>query len=142
MLTEIERVVDDEASPAVLPCRFEHEGSRVITARDDGRDGVSRPYTESAAALIVEDREQQRCRIDAWPAEPCDVAIRIDERCGPRVGEESVLADRMLHPVSLDHRCGASGYPMRMNSDVAMWSLNEVVLLPIARTGVRYGATC
>ncbi len=58
------------------------------------------------------------------------------------VGEEGVFADRMLHPVSLDHRCAAGGYPMRMNSDVAMWSVNEVVLLPIARTGVRYGATC
>ena len=102
LVAEVERVVDDQPSIAGVPCRFEHERSRVIATRDDGRPCARRSDVEFAAPLAVEDREEHRCRVDARPAEPRDVAVRIDEGRGPRIREQRVRADRMLHPVSLE----------------------------------------
>jgi hypothetical protein len=46
---------------------------------------------------VVEDGEQARRGIDARPAKPSDIAVRIDKRRSPPIGEQSMFTDGVLH---------------------------------------------
>ena len=89
---------------ADLPDRLEHERAGVVAARHHPRIRARGPHREAATSRIVEYREEEWGRIDPGPAEPCHVAVGIDERRGPRIREQRVLADRMLHASLLPTR--------------------------------------
>ena len=81
--------------------RLEHVRALEVAAL--GLEGGGRLEAERAAALGVEDPREHRRRVDVRQAEPVDRAVPGDQRGGPAVADERVLANRRvavdaLHP--------------------------------------------
>ncbi len=73
---------------------------RRETTRASGRTGRTVNAPPRSTSRI---ENSNGVEFDPRPAEPRHVAVGVDERRGPRVSEQRVLSDRMLHRVSLDH---------------------------------------
>lgn len=93
---EDERVVDDQASPVSRPFGPRGDGQAGIVegaAVEEVGVGIPRSDDEATAPVGVEDPQEAGIGVEARPAEPGHVAVRVDERCGATVGEERVAAD-------------------------------------------------
>ena len=101
---EVERVLDDQSRAARPPTRFRAPATAGGSGETPREHPPRRSQREATAAVVVEDREQQRRGVDPRPAEPRDVAVGVDERGGPRISEQRVLADRMLHAAQPSRR--------------------------------------
>ena len=95
---EVERVVDDQPRTADLPHRLEHQRSRVVAARR-ARAHPAAPVAREKAPPRSSSRIEKSSGVESTHGQQSHATLPsgVDERGRPRVGEERVLADRMLH---------------------------------------------
>src|SRR5688500_18032305 len=86
------RVGDAHGSRRAAELRLQHRAVFQVHlprfVRVVERDG------EMPAALAIEDRAEQRVRVEAWDAQPRDRAVARDQRGSRAIADETVILDR------------------------------------------------
>ena len=106
-------VGDRELARSREKARLQYVGLAEVAALRAER--ASGGNAESTAPVLVEDGGKQGRAVEPRPAEPVERPVAGDQRCGPAVADDGMVADRRRHAEARVRRA-ASARPSRTDS--------------------------
>ena len=84
-------------------------------------EGARRREREAAAAFVVEDGGEERRAVESRPAEPVDRSVSGDQRRGPAVADDRIVADGGAHALARS-LLGSSRCSTTFSSNQSAWA--------------------